>query len=120
MRCRLTCCLPRLPDVPEGRLAPSLPSTLLHSPTLDTILVPPPSHIPPPGDKASVCISNKEGECRPQTPPIPPPVKEEGCSANVCFLLDGSKSLINVVRGGCGGAGVSRGGKGRVKRHASQ
>lgn len=106
--------------MPEGRLAPSLPSTLLHSPTLDTILVPPPSHIPPPGDKASVCISNKEGECRPQTPPIPPPVKEEGCSANVCFLLDGSKSLINVVRGGWGGAGVSRGGKGRVKRHASQ
>lgn len=52
---------------------------------------------PPAGDKASVCISDKEGECRPQTPPIPPPVKEESCSANVCFLLDGSKSLINVV-----------------------
>ena len=44
-----------------------------------------------------MCISNKDGDCRPQTPPIAPPVKEEGCSANVCFLLDGSKSLINVV-----------------------
>ena len=43
-----------------------------------------------------MCISDPEGECHPQTPPIPPPVVEQGCSANVCFLLDGSKSLINV------------------------
>ena len=63
------------------------------APSLTCNAHPAPSHAPP-GDKASVCISDKQGDCRPQTPPIPPPVKEEKCSANVCFMLDGSKSLV--------------------------
>jgi hypothetical protein len=43
-----------------------------------------------------VCISNQEGDCKPSTPPVTPPVTVQDCSANICFLLDGSKSLINV------------------------
>lgn len=60
------------------------------------------------GDEASVCIADEEGECHPTTPPLPPPPVETGCSANVCFLLDGSKSLINGGWVSAGQAGAAR------------
>ena len=37
-----------------------------------------------------MCISNQEGACKPSTPPVTPPVTVQDCSANICFLLDGS------------------------------
>ncbi|EFN58081.1 hypothetical protein CHLNCDRAFT_142385 [Chlorella variabilis] len=48
------------------------------------------------GPTATICISDSEGACNVNTPPITPPVVIQDCSANVCFLLDGSKSLTNV------------------------
>lgn len=48
------------------------------------------------GPTATVCQCQEDGACHPQTPPVPPPPQIPDCSSNICFLLDGSKSLFNV------------------------
>ncbi|KAL4445441.1 hypothetical protein ABPG77_011266 [Micractinium sp. CCAP 211/92] len=48
------------------------------------------------GPTATVCQCQQDGQCHPQTPPVPPPPRIPDCSSNICFLLDGSKSLFNV------------------------
>lgn len=52
-----------------------------------------PPCICPAGPTATICISDSEGACNVNTPPITPPVVIQDCSANVCFLLDGSSEL---------------------------
>lgn len=46
-------------------------------------------------NEPSYCISDEEGQCRDKRPPVPVATKvNKKCSANICFLLDGSSECL--------------------------